>query len=420
MWTRADVDAGLGWRKLSAVDGGSFLQSQCSNCTTPDVQLGTVRDVTDIHIDGLVKTFGSTRAVDGISLTVNSGEMFFLVGPSGCGKTTLLRMLAGFSTPDTGQIRFGSEDVTALAPNQRDIGMVFQGYALWPHMTVAENISFGLKMRKVPKEEIDSRVAEVIEMTGLTGMGSRKPNALSGGQQQRVALARALVIRPNLLLLDEPLSNLDAKLRIEMRREIRRICKQSGTTAIYVTHDQDEALSMSDRMAVLNAGQVQQCDTPVNSYRKPASRFVAEFLGEANLVLAELADMDAQFARVRLAADRPMFHVEHALSTTQVRPGAVVSLMVRPADLHPVPAASDSNPTVDADLIPLGHARVLDSQFFGATTSLAVEGEFPLEGILRIQTSAHGAAFNEGDRVALYGSQSAMWVLPQDTTTSRA
>ena len=420
MWTRADVDAGLGWRKLSAVDGGSFLQSQCSNCTTPDVQLGTVRDVTDIHIDGLVKTFGSTRAVDGISLTVNSGEMFFLVGPSGCGKTTLLRMLAGFSTPDTGQIRFGSEDVTALAPNQRDIGMVFQGYALWPHMTVAENISFGLKMRKVPKEEIDNRVAEVIEMTGLTGMGSRKPNALSGGQQQRVALARALVIRPNLLLLDEPLSNLDAKLRIEMRREIRRICKQSGTIAIYVTHDQDEALSMSDRMAVLNAGQVQQCDTPVNSYRKPASRFVAEFLGEANLVLAELADMDAQFARVRLAADRPMFHVEHTLSTTQVRPGAVVSLMVRPADLHPVSAASDSNPTVDADLIPLGHARVLDSQFFGATTSLAVEGEFPLEGILRIQTSAHGAAFNEGDRVALYGSQSAMWVLPQDTTTSRA
>ena len=196
-----DADVGLVWRKQPAVGGGSFLQSQCSNCTTPDVELGTVRDVTDIHIDGLVKTFGSTRAVDGISLTVNSGEMFFLVGPSGCGKTTLLRMLAGFTTPDSGQIRFGSEDVTALAPNQRDIGMVFQGYALWPHMTVAENISFGLKMRKVPKGEIESRVSEVIAMTGLTGMGGRKPNALSGGQQQRVALARALVIRPNLLLL---------------------------------------------------------------------------------------------------------------------------------------------------------------------------------------------------------------------------
>ena len=409
-----DADVGLVWRKQPAVGGGSFLQSQCSNCTTPDVELGTVRDVTDIHIDGLVKTFGSTRAVDGISLTVNSGEMFFLVGPSGCGKTTLLRMLAGFTTPDSGQIRFGSEDVTGLAPNQRDIGMVFQGYALWPHMTVAENISFGLKMRKVAKEEIESRVSEVIEMTGLKGMGDRKPNALSGGQQQRVALARALVIRPNLLLLDEPLSNLDAKLRIEMRREIRRICKQSGTTAIYVTHDQDEALSMSDRMAVLNAGQVQQCDTPVKSYRKPASKFVAEFLGEANLVLAELVDLDDQFARVRLAPDQPKFHVEHALTPAEARPGAAVPLMIRPADLYPVQVDSESNSSVDADLIPLGHARVLDTQFFGATTSLAVEGEFPLEGVLRIQTPAQGVDFIEGERVALYSSQSTMWALPQD------
>ena len=376
--------------------------------------MGTVRDVTDIHIDGLVKTFGSTRAVDGISLTVSSGEMFFLVGPSGCGKTTLLRMLAGFSTPDSGGIRFGSEDVTTLPPNQRDIGMVFQGYALWPHMTVAENINFGLKMRKVPTEEIESRTLEVVEMTGLTGMADRKPNALSGGQQQRVALARALVIRPNLLLLDEPLSNLDAKLRIEMRREIRRICKQSGTTAIYVTHDQDEALSMSDRMAVLNAGQVQQCDTPVNCYRKPASRFVAEFLGEANLVSADLVDMDDQFARVRLAADSPMFHVEHSISTSQARPAEAVPLMIRPADLLPVPVESKSSPVGDPNLVSLGHARVLDTQFFGAVTSLEVEGEFPLKGILRIQTSAQGVEFNEGDRVALYGSQSAMWGLPQD------
>ena len=172
---------------------------------------------------------------------------------------------------------------------------------------------------------------------------------------------------------------------------------------------------MSDRMAVLSAGQVQQCDTPVNSYRKPASKFVAEFLGEANLVLGELVDLNDQFARVRLAADRPMFHVEHALSPSQARPGAAVPLMIRPADLHPVLVESDANPSGDADLIPLGHARVLDSQFFGATTSLAVEGEFPLEGILRIQTSAQGVEFKDGDRVALYGSQSSMWVLPQET-----
>ena len=174
-----DAVAGLVWQKRLAADGGSCLCSQCPNCTTPYGELGTVRGVTDIHIDGLVKTFGSTRAVDGISLTVGSGEMFFLVGPSGCGKTTLLRMLAGFSAPDSGRIRFGSEDVT-LPPNQRDIGMVFQGYALWPHMTVAENINFGLKMRKVPKAEAEKRVAEVIEMTGLAGMSDRKPNALSG------------------------------------------------------------------------------------------------------------------------------------------------------------------------------------------------------------------------------------------------
>ena len=370
--------------------------------------------MSDIHIDGLVKTFGSTRAVDGISLTVRSGEMFFLVGPSGCGKTTLLRMLAGFSTPDSGQIRFGSEDVTALAPNQRDIGMVFQGYALWPHMTVAENIGFGLKMRRVPKEEADQRVAEVIDLTGLTGMGDRKPNALSGGQQQRVALARALVIRPNLLLLDEPLSNLDAKLRIEMRREIRRICKQSGTTAIYVTHDQDEALSMSDRMAVLNAGRVQQCDTPVDSYRKPASKFVAEFLGEANLILAELVDVDERFARVRLAADRPMFHVEHAMDPAQARTGVAAPLMIRPADLHPVPVRDDSGSVANSDLVALGQARVIDTQFFGSSTSMAVEGEFPLEGMLRIQSPSQAADLQEGDQVTLYGSQSAMWLLPQD------
>ncbi len=368
--------------------------------------------MSDIHIDGLVKTFGSTRAVDGISLTVRSGEMFFLVGPSGCGKTTLLRMLAGFSTPDSGQIRFGSEDVTDLAPNQRDIGMVFQGYALWPHMTVAENIGFGLKMRRVPKEEAEKRISEVVDLTGLTGMAGRKPNALSGGQQQRVALARALVIRPNLLLLDEPLSNLDAKLRIEMRREIRRICKQSGITAIYVTHDQDEALSMSDRMAVLNAGRVQQCDTPVDSYRKPASRFVAEFLGEANLISADLVDHDDRVARVRLAGDRPMFHVEHALDPAQARAGASIPLMVRPADLHPVPVGGHSGSKAEGDLVLLGEARVLDTQFFGSSTSLAVEGEFPLEGILRIQTSSEAANLQEGDRVSLYCSQSAMWLLP--------
>ena len=384
------------------------------NCTTPTLELGNLPIVSDVHIDGLVKSFGSTRAVDGVTLTVRSGEMFFLVGPSGCGKTTLLRMLAGFSAPDSGQIRFGTEDVTNLAPNQRDIGMVFQGYALWPHMTVAENVGFGLKMRKVPKDEAEKRVMEAITLTGLTGMDTRKPNALSGGQQQRVALARALVIRPNLLLLDEPLSNLDAKLRIEMRREIRRICKQSGTTAIYVTHDQDEALSMSDRMAVMNAGRVQQCDTPVVSYRKPSSRFVAEFLGEANLMQAEVVEINEQLAKVRLAPDRSEFQVEHAIEPAQAPLGGTVPLMIRPADLHAVLVDGVSEAKLDPGLVALGEARVLDTQFFGAMTSVAVEGESPLEGTLRVQSSSRDVDFGEGDRVRLYGPPAAMWLLPQD------
>ena len=379
------------------------------------MELGNLPIVSDVHIDGLVKSFGSTRAVDGVTLTVRSGEMFFLVGPSGCGKTTLLRMLAGFSAPDSGQIRFGNEDVTALAPNQRDIGMVFQGYALWPHMTVAENVGFGLKMRKVPKDEAEQRVMEAITLTGLTGMEGRKPNALSGGQQQRVALARALVIRPNLLLLDEPLSNLDAKLRIEMRREIRRICKQSGTTAIYVTHDQDEALSMSDRMAVMNAGRVQQCDTPVVSYRNPSSKFVAEFLGEANLMQAEVVEITERLAKVRLASDQAKFQVEHAIEPAQAPRGVTAPLMIRPADLHAVLVDGASEAKLDPGLVALGEARVLDTQFFGAMTSVAVEGEFPLEGTLRVQSSSRDVDFGEGDRVRLYGPEAAMWLLPQDT-----
>ena len=274
--------------------------SQCPNCTTPYGELGTVRGVTDIHIDGLVKTFGSTRAVDGISLTVGSGEMFFLVGPSGCGKTTLLRMLAGFSAPDSGRIRFGSEDVTALPPNQRDIGMVFQGYALWPHMTIAENINFGLKMRKVPKAEAEKRVAEVIEMTGLAGMSDRKPNALSGGQQQRVAVARAIVLEPQVLLFDEPLSNLDAKLRRQVREEIRELQIGLGLTVVYVTHDQEEALAVSDKIVVMDKAKIAQIGTPVDLYDRPNSVFVADFIGEANILDCDVLSLGESESSVRI------------------------------------------------------------------------------------------------------------------------
>lgn len=249
---------------------------------------------TTINITALTKTFpaigaaGTSIAVDNVGLTIPAGELFFLLGPSGCGKTTLLRMIAGFIDPTKGQVSFvedGKErDVTHTPPNQRNTGMVFQSYALWPHMTVAENVAFGLSVRKIPKDKSHNRVMDALKAVQMEQYANRKPTQLSGGQQQRVALARALVIRPSVLLLDEPLSNLDAKLRNDLRSEIRRICKQSGLTTIYVTHDQKEALSMADRIAIMRSGKIVQIGTPTQMYRQPANKFVAEFLGETNLV----------------------------------------------------------------------------------------------------------------------------------------
>jgi spermidine/putrescine ABC transporter ATP-binding subunit len=237
-----------------------------------------------ISIRHVTKKFGSTLALNDVSLDIPRGELFFLLGPSGCGKTTLLRHIAGFHTPDKGHILFDGEDVTHLPPHKRGAAMMFQSYALWPHMTVAENVAFGLEERKRPKEEIDERVEEALELVKMDGLEQRRIQQLSGGQQQRVALARALVVRPSVLMLDEPLSNLDAKLRIEMRSEIRRICKEFGLTAIYVTHDQKEALSMADRVAILDSGKVAQVGTPMTVYRNPASPMVASFIGETNLI----------------------------------------------------------------------------------------------------------------------------------------
>ena len=248
----------------------------------------TARAATPIAIRSLCKAFGSTVAVDDVSLDIGAGDLFFLLGPSGCGKTTLLRMLAGFTDPDAGTIRFGDRDVTHLPANRRNAGMVFQGYALWPHMSVSQNVAFGLDVRGQTRDEKRRRVDEALAAVQLGGLADRKPNQLSGGQQQRVALARALVIEPTVLLLDEPLSNLDAKLRGEMRQQIRDICKRAGTTGVYVTHDQKEALSMADAIAVLRAGKVVQAGPPRDLYERPASRFVADFLGETNFVAGEV------------------------------------------------------------------------------------------------------------------------------------
>ena len=237
-----------------------------------------------IRIENLTKRFGDTVALQSLNLTIGPGEIFFLLGPSGCGKTTLLRSIAGFYPPDGGRIFFGDENVTSLPPHRRNTGMMFQSYALWPHMTVAQNVAFGLEERRVPRTEIDQRVAAALGSVKMAEYAARKINQLSGGQQQRVALARAMVIRPRCLLLDEPLSNLDTKLRIEMRGEIRRICKEAGLTAIYVTHDQKEALSVGDRIAVMESGHIRQSGAPAEVYRQPASRFVADFMGETNFI----------------------------------------------------------------------------------------------------------------------------------------
>ncbi|MBQ6103534.1 MAG: ABC transporter ATP-binding protein [Kiritimatiellae bacterium] len=258
-----------------------------------------------IQIQGLVKRFGATTALDRVTLDIQPGELFFLLGPSGCGKTTLLRHVAGFYEPDEGRILIGGEDVTRVPPHRRDTGMVFQSYALWPHMTLAENVAFGLRMRGVGKAETAERVRKALAAVKMEDKASRKPNQLSGGQQQRVALARALVVQPRCLLLDEPLSNLDAKLRLEMRGEIRRICKEAGLTAVYVTHDQKEALSIADRIAVMQAGRLEQVGAPLEVYRKPKNRFVASFIGETNFLPPDFFGAQASFPGAAALSVRP-------------------------------------------------------------------------------------------------------------------
>ncbi len=239
-----------------------------------------------IRIDTITKVYpgNDSPAVDAVSLDIPAGEFFFLLGPSGCGKTTLLRMLAGLTAPTSGQVVLGERDVTALPAEKRNTALVFQNYALWPHMTVQQNVAFGPKMRGVPKPQRRGRVERVLDLVQMSDYAKRKPAQLSGGQQQRVALARALAAEPDCLLMDEPLSNLDAKLRLEMRSQLRSLVKDTGATAVYVTHDQKEALSMADRLAVMHEGKIQQIGTPQEVYRRPATRFVADFLGEGNFI----------------------------------------------------------------------------------------------------------------------------------------
>ncbi|AET61444.1 hypothetical protein HPL003_23630 [Paenibacillus terrae HPL-003] len=253
-----------------------------------------------IHIDDVSRRFGDFTALEEVQLQVREGEFFSLLGPSGCGKTTLLNMIAGFLDPSTGRILIGEQDVTGLPPYRRGLGIVFQDYALFPHLTVFDNVAYGLQIRKLPKKEIKRRVDEILALVQLSSMADRRPHRLSGGQRQRVAIARALAIEPSVLLLDEPLSNLDAKLRKDMQTELRTIQRRTGITTILVTHDQEEALSLSDRIGILGHGRLQQVGSPLEIYRQPANRFVADFIGQVNLFHIRSTGDAASGGNVRL------------------------------------------------------------------------------------------------------------------------
>jgi spermidine/putrescine ABC transporter ATP-binding subunit len=291
-----------------------------------------------LQLEAIRKSFAGTPAVDGIALDVAAGEFVTLLGPSGCGKTTTLNLIAGFEQLDGGVIRLGGRAVDQLPPFRRDIGLVFQDYALFPHMTVAQNVGFGLRMRKIDKAEIARRVDEALTLVQLPHLGERRPLQLSGGQRQRVALARALVIRPTVLLLDEPLSNLDLKLREEMRLEISTLQRRLGITTILVTHDQGEALAVSDRVAVMNRGRIEQVGTPDDVYERPASRFVAGFMGTTNFIAGRAAAIAGGLCRVETESG-----TLSATAPALVTEGQAVVVAVRPERLHLLTGAEDAD-----------------------------------------------------------------------------
>ncbi|HYU18496.1 MAG TPA: ABC transporter ATP-binding protein [Chloroflexota bacterium] len=319
----------------------------------------------DVELIGVTKRFGDVLAVRGVSVAVARGEFLTLLGPSGCGKTTTLNVIAGFLRPDEGQVLLGGRRVEHLPPYRRDTAMVFQQYALFPHMTVAGNIAFGLQMRKVPSSEIGRRVDRVLEIVRLPGLGARRPSQLSGGQQQRVALARAIVTEPTVLLLDEPLSNLDLKLRESLRLEIKRIQRELGITAVYVTHDQGEALVMSDRIAVMDQGVIEQVGPPAEIYEQPRTPFVAEFIGTSNFLRGRLASVENKLARVILRDGTELW----ARQPDAGQRGEDVLLMIRPEHLRAARGEAHGPGTDRNEL----RAKVTDVVYLGSYIRYAAE-----------------------------------------------
>jgi iron(III) transport system ATP-binding protein len=301
--------------------------------------------VVEITLRNLTKRFDDVTAVDDVTITIRAGELFFLLGPSGCGKTTLLRLIAGFLDPDRGTIHFDGRRIDRLPAHRRHTGMVFQNYALWPHMTVERNVRYGLDIRHMGREEKDRRVREILALVHMTGLEERFPSQLSGGQQQRVALARALVVEPDVVLLDEPLSNLDAKLRLEMRAEIKHIHQRSPGTAVYVTHDQKEALSLADRIALMNDGRIIQVGTPEEVYTHPANLFCARFIGGANTLTGILRTVEGGRGLVETGLG-PLWA---RLGPEEPTPGTSAVVAVRPELLRP--AARDDRNVFTAEVL---------------------------------------------------------------------
>ena len=312
-----------------------------------------------ISIDNVIKRFGKDTIINGLSLDVRPGEFFTLLGPSGCGKTTLLRMIIGFNTIEGGEIKIDGKVINDIPTNKRNMGMVFQNYAIFPHMSVRDNVAFGLKNRKIPQAQIESQVDDILKVVKIDHLKKRMPTKLSGGQQQRVALARAIVIHPEVLLMDEPLSNLDAKLRVEMRNAIKRIQQQVGITTLYVTHDQEEALAVSDRIAVMNGGVIQQIDTPKNIYQRPANLFVSTFIGLSN-IMDGTVDMSQGGTRVRIGD----YSVAMDNLDDAVFQGQPVKVSVRPEEFIISRSSQEGIPAI-----------VRSSVFLGVTTHYFVETE---------------------------------------------
>ena len=364
-------------------------------------------DTIGLRVDGVSKRFahrvkGEVYAARDVKLDVRPGEFLTLLGPSGCGKTTTLRMIAGFEAPDAGRIYFGGQDVTNLPANQRNIGFVFQNYALFPHLSVYENVAYGLHVRGLSATEIATAVRDVLSLVGLAGYEQQFSSQLSGGEQQRVALARAIVIRPQVLLFDEPLSNLDAKLRVQMRQEIRDLQRRLGITAVYVTHDQEEAMAVSDRIVVMSQGRVVQLGAAQDLYYRPASRFVAEFIGRVNLVAGRLMGIDGATATIETLGGT----ISATLAPPAPPPGTTVRLVLRPEAIAIVRVEGETPPGQAT-------AVVVATTFLGEKTEYLLRcGDETLQAVRH--STGPGDLIPDGAKVLLRVAEGAATVLPEE------